>query len=334
MEKDVLWLSVCKNKSSVKANRRMKFSVIIPAYNAALYIKNSINSVLNQTFSDFEILIVDDGSTDDTKKIVKTIEDERVHYIYQRNGGVSSARNTGIRAAKGEYICFLDADDLWKPNHLEVVLNLIIKYPEASVFLTGHEILLYDGSSIMKGYPGTESDRQIDNMFEHIFKYGYFINTNSIACKRDSFNVVGSFEIGVTNGEDDDMWYRLFAYYSTAVSNIVTTTYIRENSRATETRVFADNWPFLGRVNKIMASSEVSEEKKTYLKRLLEQRKLSFVRYCILNGDKKRAWTHIRKLDKCLLKKRKYIETLVALIIPSFLSNYYVSKRDKQYFGF
>lgn len=312
---------------------KMMFSVIIPAYNAALYIKKSINSVLNQTFSDFEILIVDDGSTDDTKEIVKTIEDDRIHYIYQINGGVSSARNTGIYNAKGEYICFLDADDFWRPNHLEVVFNLINKYPDISVFLTGHEILLHDGSSIIKTCPGIESDLQICNMYEHIFKYGYFIHTNSVSCKRECFDVVGLFEIGVKNGEDDDMWYRLFAYYSVVASSMVTTTYIRENSRATATRIFVDNWVFLDRVNSIMTSSEIPNEKKIYLKRLLEQRKLSYVRYCILNGDKKSAWVHVKKIDKGLLKKRKYFETLIALIIPSSLLNYFISKRDKQYYG-
>ena len=311
----------------------MTFSVIIPAYNAAQYIKHSINSILNQTFSDFEILIVDDGSTDNTKEIIQTIEDKRVQYIHQRNGGVSSARNTGIRNANGEYICFLDSDDLWKPDHLEVISNLINKYPKASVFLTGYEILLHNGDSISKVCPSVESDLQIDNMFEHMFKYGYFINTNSISCKKSAFDTVGLFEIGVKNGEDDDMWYRLFAYYSVAVSSMVTTTYIRENSRASANRMFVDNWPFLDRVNTIMASSEVSEEKKKYLKRMLEQRKLSFVRHCILNGDKKSAWRHFKELDKPLLKKRKYIETLIALMIPSSLSIYFVSKRDKQYYG-
>ena len=311
----------------------MKFSVIIPAYNAASFIKKSISSVLNQTLGDFEILVVDDGSVDDTKEIIKTIEDNRVHYIYQRNGGVSSARNTGICNAKGEYVCFLDADDLWKPNHLKVIFDLVNKYPDASVYVTGYEILLHDENSISKVCPSVDNDLQINNMFEHIFKYGYFIHTNSISCKKSAFDTVGLFEIGAKNGEDDDMWYRLFAYYSVAVSSTVTTTYIRENSRATATRIFVDNWPFLNRVNAIMASSEVSEEKKKYLKRMLEQRKLSFVRYCILNGDKKSAWRHLKKLDKSLLKKRKYIETLVALIIPSSLSIYFVSKRDKQYYG-
>lgn len=321
-------------QTECKGECKMMFSVIIPAYNAALYIKNSVISVLNQSFKDFEILVVDDGSTDNTREIVMTIQDERVQYIVQPNGGVSSARNTGICAARGEYICFLDADDLWKPNHLETISYLIEKYPESDVFLTGHEILLHNGNTIVKVCPGIEDDLQIDNMFQHLFKYGYFINTNSVSCKKSTFDSVGLFEVGVKNGEDDDMWYRLFAYYSTAVSSIVTTIYVRENSRATATRVFADNWPFLHRVDTIMLSSKVSEGKKVYLQRLLEQRRMSFVRYCILIGDKKTAWQQMQKINTRLLKRRKHIETLIMLIIPCAISKYLASKRDKYYYGF
>ena len=311
----------------------MMFSVIIPAYNAASFIKNSISSVLDQTVQDFEILVVDDGSTDDTKNVMQSIVDNRLVYIDQPNGGVSAARNTGILNAKGDYICFLDADDLWKENHLEEILNLINQYPTASVFLTGHEILLHNGASIVKTCPIVENTLLIDNMFEHIFRHGYFIHTNSIVCKKNAFDVVGLFEVGVKNGEDDDMWYRLFSFFSTAISKAVTTTYVRSNSNATSARVFVHEWVFLRRVNEIVNSSGVSGEKKTSLFCLIEHRKLSFVRYCILNGDKKTAWQQMKTIDKQLVKKKKYIATLLSLIIPTAISKFIVSKRDKQYYS-
>lgn len=308
------------------------FSVIIPAYNAASYINNSIDSVLNQTVGDFEILVIDDGSEDDTKSIVESIKDERIRYIYQSNGGVSSARNTGISNAKGEYICFLDADDLWKPNHLEVISRLIKKYPDTDVYITGYEILLNDGQVIPKICSGVCNDQQSDNVFKQIWECGYFIHTNSIACKASAFEVAGLFEIGVKNSEDDDMWYRLFLYFSSAISSEITTTYIRENSNATKSRIFVEDWIFYKRCDGIMASNAVSDEKKFYLRRLLEQRKLSFVRYCLVNGDKKTAWERMKLIDKKLLKKKKYIVTLVALMIPSAVSTFMVKKRDRKYY--
>lgn len=311
---------------------KFMFSVIIPAYNAAPYIQHSINSVLAQTVTDFEIVVVDDGSTDDTKVVVSSITDPRIRYVYQENGGVSAARNTGIQNANGDYICFLDADDLWKPHHLETVSRLTEKFPQCRVYLTGYEIQLHNGETIRKGCPEAGADIQSDNVFRLIWKYGYFIHTNSIACKASVFDTVGLFEVGVKNSEDDDMWYRLFSYYSAAITNEVTTTYIRENSRATVSKIFVEDWIFLRRVEDIMASPAVSAEKKAYLRRLLEQRKLSAVRHRILRGDKKTAWKTMRQLDIRLLKPRKYIETIIALLIPGIVSSKAVKCRDRKYY--
>lgn len=309
------------------------FSVIIPAYNAENFIKNAIDSVLSQTIEDFEIIVVNDGSNDSTENVVNEISDKRVRCISQKNAGVSAARNTGIQNAKGEYICFLDADDLWNPNHLEVVSQLINKYPETSVYLTGHEIILHNGQRIAKACPGVSVDMQSDNLFEHIWKYGYFLNTNSVVCKKSTFDIVGQFEVGVKNGEDDDMWYRLFSYFSVAISSEITTAYIRENSRATMSKIFVNDWIFLQRVDDIMASSDVSDEKKKYLHKLLEQRKLSYVRHCLLTGDKKTARKQMKQIDKKELKFKKYAETLLAFMVPSFVSAKAVNNRDKQYYN-
>lgn len=97
----------------------------MPVYNGADYILESIKSVLTQTFTDFELIIVDDGSTDNTRNIVQTIEDKRVHFIRQVNQGVSSARNTGLMSARGGRVCFLDCDDLYYPNFLETLINIM-----------------------------------------------------------------------------------------------------------------------------------------------------------------------------------------------------------------
>lgn len=337
-EANVAWHSIYKEKTLITNGKigefMMMFSVIIPSYNGARYIKKSIYSVLKQMFDDFEIIVVDDGSMDNTTEVVKSIDDGRINYIYQENGGVSSARNTGIKNAKGDYICFLDADDLWKPNHLLVMAKLIERFPGCSVYLTGYEILLCDGNKITKRClsPNGIEYHQSDNVFKEIWNYGYFLHTNSIACKKSVFNTVGLFEVGVKNGEDDDMWYRLFAYYSVAISNEVTSTYVRYNSNATKERIFVKDWIFLFRVKEILESPDVSEAKKEYLCRLMEQRKISYVRHCILNKDKETAWKQLKTIDKRLVKKKKYIETMVALMIPSTISSILVCTRDKRYY--
>ena len=101
------------------------FSIIIPTYNRAHIINITIESVRKQSYTDWELIIVDDGSTDNTKNVVNAIQDERIHYIYQKNAERSAARNNGIRNAKGKYICFLDSDDLYEENHLEILYSNI-----------------------------------------------------------------------------------------------------------------------------------------------------------------------------------------------------------------
>ncbi|MBT8087911.1 MAG: glycosyltransferase family 2 protein, partial [Gammaproteobacteria bacterium] len=110
-----------------------KISVVIPAYNVAAFIEDAINSVLGQTHRDFEVIVVDDGSPDDTASIVKRFDDPRIRLVSQPNRGLAGARNTGIRCADGEYVAFLDADDLWRPTKLEEHVRHLDENPELGV---------------------------------------------------------------------------------------------------------------------------------------------------------------------------------------------------------
>lgn len=114
-----------------------KVSVIIPAYNMAWYTLETVESVLKQTFRDYEIIVVDDGSADNTKDLLHPyIESYRITYIYKENGGASSARNVWIRASQGEYVALLDCDDLWLPEKLEFCVNVLDNKPEVGLVYT------------------------------------------------------------------------------------------------------------------------------------------------------------------------------------------------------
>ena len=113
------------------------FSVVIPLYNKQDCIRNTVQSVLNQTFPDFEINIVDDGSTDRSLEIARQFDDPRIRVFSKPNGGVSSARNYGIRQSRKKYIAFLDADDLWYPDYLSEIARLIDKYPGCGIYSAG-----------------------------------------------------------------------------------------------------------------------------------------------------------------------------------------------------
>ena len=115
-------------------------SVIIPTYNQAQFIEEAVESVLGQSYRNLEIIVVDDGSTDNTKDILRSyIEKKKIHYFYQENSGVSSARNMGVRVSHGEYISFLDSDDFWAAEHLQQLLNAMWKYPMCSIAFSATE---------------------------------------------------------------------------------------------------------------------------------------------------------------------------------------------------
>jgi glycosyltransferase involved in cell wall biosynthesis len=126
-----------KNKTGIKFMKTPLVSIVIPAYNAAQTIKTTVRSVFDQTVQDFEILIVDDGSKDKTIGVAESIGDSRIKVISQVNGGASSARNKGIKEAKGEYVAFLDADDLWMPNKLESQLAVFSNDKDVSAVQCG-----------------------------------------------------------------------------------------------------------------------------------------------------------------------------------------------------
>ena len=121
-------------------------SVIIPCYNHGQYLSHALNSVLSQTFTDWEAIIVDDGSTDETREVAGHFVDRRLHYVYQENQGLSAARNSGIRIAQGEYLAFLDADDEWEPEFLETVCENLEADPTLTAVFCRNKYIDENGS--------------------------------------------------------------------------------------------------------------------------------------------------------------------------------------------
>lgn len=185
----------------------MKFSVVIPLYNKENYIKAAIQSVLAQSFQDYEIIIVDDGSTDQSAKRVWEITSERLLFLRQENLGVSVARNTGILHAKGEYVSFLDADDEWEPDYLETVDELTRKYEKSDIFVTAYKIRLgerYVASTILK-----EPDGLIDSYWKTLTCKYDFVWTSATTIRKTALHQAGLFHPGEKSGQDLDLWARI-----------------------------------------------------------------------------------------------------------------------------
>lgn len=312
------------------------FSIVIPAFNAEKFITRSIQCVLNQTYKDFELIVIDDGSKDGTKKIVSDFQDANtIKYIYQDNAGVSAARNRGIQESTGDYVCFLDADDEWKEDHLEVLASLIETYNHCGLYVTGYDLRLNNGETIHKSQQIlkriAEENFYSDNGFEILIHNGYFLNTNTVCIKKEVFEKVGLFVQGVKNGEDDDMWFRIFSYYPLAVTKRVTTIYDRSNCGATGQRdVFEST--FLGRVDGLLASEEVPDHRKKSLIVWRERHHLSQARKYILAGEKKKAFALFKKVSFQKVNKKKYFETLLCLFLPTKVVKGHIDKRDAAYY--
>lgn len=194
-------------------------SVVIPLYNKEQSIVSTLQSILKQTYQDFEIIIVDDGSTDCSVEEVEKVTDSRIHLIRQSNAGVSAARNRGIEEAKGEFIAFLDADDEWNPCYLEKQYELTQKYPKCSVFACNYEFIDRQkkvSSTIIRKLPFGEEDGILSNYFEVASCSHPPLWTSAVVVKKNAIQSVGGFPIGIKSGEDLLTWARLACKYSIA----------------------------------------------------------------------------------------------------------------------
>lgn len=181
-------------------------SVVIPSYNRGELIADTIGSVLAQDFQDFEILVVDDGSTDNTADVVRNIDDSRVRYIWQSNSGANTARNRGINEARGKYVALLDADDRFLESHLSTCLCALQSFPDHIIY---GRIIVDRGN----GQSFTKPPRAIkpgEHMSEYLMCTQGFVQTSTLFLSTTVGRAVGYLE-GLKNGQDIDFAIRLYA---------------------------------------------------------------------------------------------------------------------------
>ncbi|MFY8021245.1 MAG: glycosyltransferase family 2 protein [Bacteroidia bacterium] len=205
------------------------FSVIIPLYNKQGYIKKAMQSVLNQTFSAFELIVVDNNSTDHGFHLAQEIKDERIRFISETNKGVSFARNKGIQSSKFEYICFLDADDYWHTNHLKQLFDLIQEYPNAGCWADLYEIIESNGNkrSVVISQSKLQSSFILENYFKKIAFGDSPIHINSACVPKKVLTEFNGFHESIHYGEDTLLWSSLFLNYPIVISNHMGSVYQR-----------------------------------------------------------------------------------------------------------
>ena len=182
-----------------------KISVVVPAYNSQRTIIETITSVLQQTFSDLELIVINDGSTDRTLELLETIQDPRLKIYSYPNGGLPTARNRGIGCATGEFISFIDADDLWTPDKLELQLKALEKNPQAGVAYSWTICMGNNGNSF---HPGVSESFQ-GNVYPNLLVGNFIASGSNVLIRRKAIESVGYFDESLKSCEDWDYWLRL-----------------------------------------------------------------------------------------------------------------------------
>lgn len=188
------------------------FSVVIPLYNKEAHITQTLHSVLQQSFGNFEVIVVDDGSKDGSLRAAQSIGDPRLKVYSKKNGGVSEARNFGIKRAQNEYIAFLDADDCWEPNYLEEMAKLIARYPNCGLYASAYKRVtrrkvIFIGNQVMEGIV----DDYFKARLQHRIPW-----SSAVIVRKNVLDAIGGFPIGMISGEDDYTWSKIAMNYKIA----------------------------------------------------------------------------------------------------------------------
>lgn len=190
----------------------MLISVIIPLYNKERSVASTLHTVLDQTFSDYEIVVVNDGSTDNSVAEVEKVQDPRIRLVHQPNAGVSAARNRGVEEAKGELVAFLDADDAWAPEYLETQFRLSRQYPDCTVFACNYvfrDTARKTTPTILRRLPFSGEDGILTNYFEVACCSHPPLWTSAVVVRKAALQAIGGFPVGIKSGEDLLTWARL-----------------------------------------------------------------------------------------------------------------------------
>ena len=192
------------------------FSIIIPLYNKEKFIENTIRSVLGQSFEDFELIVVNDGSTDKSLELVNKLKDKRIKTYSISNAGVSKARNFGIQKATSKLIVFLDADDLWKNNHLQELYKLRKAHPHCGLYAMGYTKKFDNADPIHAYYFGLEKHSGVVDDFFLSSIVDCIAWTSALMVPKIVFQKLGAFNDGLKTSEDTEMWIRIALNYPVA----------------------------------------------------------------------------------------------------------------------
>jgi glycosyltransferase involved in cell wall biosynthesis len=320
-----------------------KVSVIMPTFNAEKYICEAMDSVLNQVYKDFEIIVIDDGSNDDTQQILGQYGN-KIRYVYQENRGVSAARNRGVCQAWGEYVAFLDADDIWLTEKLSSQVSIAEQNPEIDLFFSDAEVF-NDKGLLRTSYRPSHVAEYEAGSFRHqiasaIFNDGSVIKGNfykdllmgnlitmsTVLVRKECLERIGYFNEGLSIGEDYDLWMRIARARNILYFNSVKTRYrFRDDSSSGEIKLRG----FLYQSHDVKVLEKQLSECPQVYKDLIKKRILKCFKTAIWGNFKLKEFKKVRALCLSSLHYDKFQMKLYLYLLATFFPAVFSNLRDR-----
>ena len=294
-----------------------KVTVIIPSYNYGHFLGEAIQSVLDQSLQEWELIVVDDGSTDNTREVVAAFVAPRIHYIHQQNRGNPAARNAALRLAKGEYVAFLDADDVWFPEKLKRQVAQLDSLPP-TVGLVYSDVYLFnneDGTIIRRFMQGRRPP-QGRILRELLDTEGWFISDTGSLIRREVFQRVGLYDESLWWYEDWEMWVRIAATYEVAAMDEPVARCRRHSANLSKAPEGMYRHGQTAR-RKVMASYPLSRQERRALQHNIAHHEYLYGIDQLRLGERGEAWQAFRRSLRLRPGERKtYIHLGLPLLSP------------------
>lgn len=303
-------------------------SIIIPLYNKVDFITVAIQSVLNQSHQNFEVIVVDDGSIDDGASRVRAIHDHRIKLIQQANSGVSCARNQGIDLAKGDLVCFLDADDWYLPTYIETIVSMAMRYPEIAFFATYYKNVSVSNvnQTSMFWNPGdTSTVELIDDVF-YRWRLGLpLFVTNSVAIRHTHLTQFKPyFPPGEQWAEDQDLWFRLAEKYRLAYCPAPLVGY-RQEVEGSLCAIYKPRSlsPAYIRLEQRALDRQMPDNLRNSALKLVAEAKITSARSTLMNGRRCAAFIQLLNVWRGMPSRRWWVSLMMCLAgSPAFVSRW------------
>jgi hypothetical protein len=298
----------------------MKFSIVIPLYNKAPYISGTINSVLAQTWTDFEVIVVDDGSTDGGAELVDFITDPRVRLVRQANAGVSAARNHGISLASGEWVAFLDADDWHHPNYLATLAWAQIRFPEADTVATDYLPVPDTLAMWPPRWPQMPAAPEIELIKDLPRRWmaSPTLCTSAVSVRTVRLRAMQPcFPPGESHGEDLDLWFRLAEQAPVALAHAPLMAYrLAVEGSLTSGHAARAMPPFLERMRQRALTGAMPPLQRNSALWLVAQHQITLARLALAAGARGEGWAWLIKARRAATGKRWWMTAAMALFMP------------------